>query len=312
MNCPTLAELAAGCQKPYHRTRGNWYARRVARPSAVLGTWLCIRLGVSAHFVTALAWLSGLAACMTLGCGWWLLGALLLQWWYFLDHVDGQVARWKRSESLDGVQFDYLMHHSLTLLVPVAIGWGAAAAVDDRLWNALGLAWGSGSLLLKLCDDSRYKALFQRLKRLHGEFRVVGGALGPTAVIDETKPWWRRFLRASRIALEMHVVINVLSLIGVISLCADGVARSLVCGLLVYGATAEPMIFLVQLVRGLQRESAEQEFKRWFRLPPGATVRVEQGDWFIEAAECDARLPLLLTAELPAPSVESRGSAAAR
>ena len=34
---------------------GNWLARRVARPTAVYGCWLAIRLGLTAHQVTLAA-----------------------------------------------------------------------------------------------------------------------------------------------------------------------------------------------------------------------------------------------------------------
>ncbi len=52
---PTIAELRARVQKDRHREIGNWLARRVARPTAVYGTWLAIRLGLTAHQVTAAA-----------------------------------------------------------------------------------------------------------------------------------------------------------------------------------------------------------------------------------------------------------------
>lgn len=288
MNGPTLAELRAGCQKPHFRTRGNWYARRIVRPSAVLGTWLFVRLGVSAHVTTACAWLCGLAACAALGCNQWLSGALLLQAWYFLDHVDGQLARWGRTESLDGVQLDYLMHHCLTLFVPVAIGWGVAEDAGERGWHLLGLAWGGGALLLKLWDDALYKSFFQRLKRLHGELHLVGGAGLPPGTAAVQERLWRRSLRAARTALEMHVLLNLLTLLGVARLWAGPATQPIAAGLLIAGAALAPTFFCTQLVRGLDREAAEQQFKRWFRLPPGMTLRVEHGQWYVEPMPRDA------------------------
>ncbi len=59
-NRPTLAELRARVQKGRHREIGNWLARRVARPSAIYGSWLAIRMGLSANQVT-----SGLVAVIT-------------------------------------------------------------------------------------------------------------------------------------------------------------------------------------------------------------------------------------------------------
>ena len=58
---PTLAQLRAVVQKQRHREIGNWLARRVARPSAVHGTWAAVRLGATAHQITSAALLVGLA-----------------------------------------------------------------------------------------------------------------------------------------------------------------------------------------------------------------------------------------------------------
>ena len=44
---PTLADLRATVQKQRHREIGNWLARRVARPTAVYGSWVAVRLGLS-------------------------------------------------------------------------------------------------------------------------------------------------------------------------------------------------------------------------------------------------------------------------
>ena len=101
-------------QKGRHREIGNWLARRWGRPSAIYGTWLAVRLGLSAHQVT----LAALAGEPGRGRGHrhrvapgFLLGVGLAHLGFWLDHVDGQVARWQGTASLDGVYHDYLMHH---------------------------------------------------------------------------------------------------------------------------------------------------------------------------------------------------------
>ena len=110
---PTLAELRACVQKDRHREIGNWLARHFARPTAVYGCWLAISLGLSAHQVTLAALLANLAAAVMIGTGdptFFVLGVILAHLAFWLDHVDGQVARWRGTASLDGVYFDYLMH----------------------------------------------------------------------------------------------------------------------------------------------------------------------------------------------------------
>ncbi|MBN2295071.1 MAG: hypothetical protein JXM70_21765, partial [Pirellulales bacterium] len=95
MGRPSLEELERICQKPDHRRLGNWMARRLSRPTALRVTWLIVPWGISANAATLLAWAVGMAsaAAFAMGSpGWWLLAAALLQLWYLLDHVDGQLA----------------------------------------------------------------------------------------------------------------------------------------------------------------------------------------------------------------------------
>jgi phosphatidylglycerophosphate synthase len=136
---PTLAELRLKVQKDRHREIGNWPARRVARPAAVYGTWLAVRLGLSAHHVTLLALASSLAAALAVMTGsraGFAAGAVLAHLAFWLDHVDGQVARWRGTASLDGVYFDYVMHHVANASMGFALGYGLAARDGKLLWAA--------------------------------------------------------------------------------------------------------------------------------------------------------------------------------
>ena len=76
------------------------------------------------------------------GIGWgtrgmFVAGVALAHLAFWLDHVDGQVARWRGTVSLDGVYLDYLMHHAANLALGFALGYGLASrlgrpAVGDR------------------------------------------------------------------------------------------------------------------------------------------------------------------------------------
>ena len=124
------------------------------------------------RFTNRLAMGLAIAAAVAFGRGGsvgWLVGAGLLQLWYLLDHVDGQVARYRDCESLDGVQLDYLMHHTVDLLIPCSLGYGLFQASNWRGWLLAGIIWGLGTLLLGLEHDTRSKAFIQRLKRVVGQ-----------------------------------------------------------------------------------------------------------------------------------------------
>ena len=264
----SLAELERRCQKPDHRRIGNWMARRVSRPLALRVTWVVLPSGLSAHGATCLAMLVAVAAAVAFGYGSlssWLLAAGLLQAWYLLDHVDGQLARFHGVASLDGVQLDYLMHHVVNLIVPWGIGFGLAGRPLSPLWIALGLAFSLGLLSIGLVNDTRYKAFIDRLKTVEGEFRVRGGAGGRPAPAPPVPRSPLRFAAyVARKACEIHVLMNVLTVLAVGEwLFADSnhlAARA-------YLAAMAPLSLLVALagiVRSVRRGSCEREFAAWF------------------------------------------------
>jgi hypothetical protein len=268
------------CQKPDHRVIGNWMARRVTRPLALKVTRLVAPLGVSAHAATFFAWGAGLAAAFAFAGGtplFWVVGATLLQLWYLLDHVDGQLARLRGTESLDGAALDYLMHHTLNLLVPIGIGWG----FGSRGSLLAGLSWGLGLFAIGLLHDVRYKAFIKRLKRLHGELRAIGGGGGrpaPPAPMPRRPKTLAGWL--ARKACETHVIMNVLTLLAIGEwLIGDATLVTGRAYLLIMAALA-PSLAAMLLCRSLRQGSAEQEFAAWFQAPDQCEV-VRADGWYI-------------------------------
>jgi hypothetical protein len=268
-HAPTLAELRARAQKARHREIGNWLARRVARPTAVYGTWLAVRLGLSANQVTAAAWLSSMAAAVAIGWGsraMFVVGVTLAHLAFWLDHVDGQVARWRGTACLDGTYLDYLMHHAASLATGFALGYGLAARSGDPRWSIAGLAIASGWLMLGLHNDCRYKAFFQRLKAATATYRVdagSGGRPGPPA------PWPRRGLAAltwpAYKTCEPHVVSIGLTGLAAVAIGAPALWLALWRGGVLAMAIMSPLLAIVRIARAVRCGAVEDEFSRWFR-----------------------------------------------
>jgi CDP-alcohol phosphatidyltransferase len=266
---PSLAELRGRVHKARHREIGSWLARRVGRPLAVYGTWVAVRLGASAHQVTLLALAASGASAVAIASGsraGFVVGVALAHAAFWLDHVDGQVARWRGTASLSGVYFDYLMHHAANVALGFALGYGLAERTGDLRWAAAGFAISSGWLGLGLHNDCRYKAFFQRLKRDTQTYRVDGGSggrPGPPA------PWPGRGLAAltwpAYKLCEPHAVLIELTLISVLALAAPvlwlGVWRCAVALM----AVLAPGLAIGRAARAVARFSVDQEFDRWFR-----------------------------------------------
>ncbi len=266
---PTLSELRATVQKRRHHEIGNWLARRIARPSAVYGTWIAIRLGVSAHQVTLAALTASLLGALAIGTGsrtGFILGVALAHLSFWLDHVDGQVARWRGTASLDGVYFDYVMHHVGNLALGFSLGFGLASRTLELGWTIAGFAIAAGWGLLSLHNDCRYKAFFQRLKSTDGAFIVAGGSGGRPA---PPASWPMRGVGRLSWPLykvcEPHVILIMLTALALMAFVSPSLWLN--CwhlGVFVMAMLA-PLLGAARIARSVTRGSTEAEFARWFR-----------------------------------------------
>lgn len=267
-------------------------ARRITRPMALPITWVIAPLGVSAHAMTFVAFATAVASTAAFACGttWsWLIGAGLLQAWYLLDHVDGQLARYTQRETLDGAALDYLMHHWVNVLLPLGLGWGLFRQSSSGWWMLAGVVAGFGLLTLGLRHDVRHKSFNKRLKRVRGELRVIGGGGKPSPQPRIPRSWKRLSLWAGRKACEVHVLMNLLTLGAIVSLTVGD--PQLVAGkvLLAMLAGLSSVLAFTDLARGLRAESAEQEFAAWYRPPDDQTLTLQDGWW--DVIDCDSTRP---------------------
>lgn len=289
MTRPDLEELARHAQKSDYRVIGNWMARRVTRPLALRITWIVLPWGISAHAATLFALLVGLAAAAAFAQGsitGWLVGALLLQAWYLLDHVDGQLARWHRTASLDGVQLDYLMHHVVHLSVPVGIGAGLFVGSLEPAWLLVGFTWGLGLLVVGLKNDAAYKAFFERLQRIHGALAVMGG--GGTHPLP-APPMPRVPLARARFFLrkscEIHVIMNSLTMIAIVGWLMNDRYLLLARAYVAVSCGVALVVACGSLARSLRSEAVEREFAAWFRVPEGETLVFDGRRWRVEPSQ---------------------------
>lgn len=250
------------------REIGNWLARRVGRPSAVYGTWLAVRVGLSANQVTSLALAASLACAASIATGtrWGFLagvGMAFLAYW--LDHVDGQVARWRGTSSLGGVYFDYLMHHAASMALGFALGFGLAVRTNELAWSAAGFLVATGWTFLGLHNDCRYKAFFQRLKREDGSFRVEGGAGDrPAPPAEWPRRGLGRFTWPVAKACEPHVVLMTLAALAVVAVSSPALWTVMVRGYVAAMAILAPALAIGRAGKAIVRDSPGMEFRRWF------------------------------------------------
>jgi hypothetical protein len=203
-------------------------------------------------------------------------GVALAYLGFWLDHVDGQVARWRKTASLDGVYFDYLMHHAWNLLLGFALGYGLATQSGQPRWAIAGFAIGAGCTLLSLHNDCRYKAFFQFLKRARGSFRVDGGSGERPAPPAQ---WPRRGHAALTWPLykacEYHVMLMVLLGLAILALASQPVWLAAWRGWVILMALLAPLLAIGRSARAILRGTVELDFARWFQ--PFESAAAKQG-----------------------------------
>ncbi|MCW4466204.1 CDP-alcohol phosphatidyltransferase family protein [Glutamicibacter sp. MNS18] len=149
---PTLDQLREICQPPEVRARRNaehWTAELYLRHISIYLTSILVRTRISANGVTGLMILSGwLMSLALLIPGIWgpLLAVFFSQLQLYFDCSDGEVARWRGTQSPKGIFIDMVGHHTTEALIPIALGYrvfmelSGDASTESQAWPTLFMA----------------------------------------------------------------------------------------------------------------------------------------------------------------------------
>lgn len=220
----SLRELNALCQKPHYRTVGNWMVRRIERPLALYLTWALLHTPVTANQVTAVSFLVALGAGFFLAQPWTgalLTGMGLLQFWYLLDHVDGQIARYRKTDSADGLFFDFMMHHLVNFIPLFCISLSLYSDSFDMGWVITGYVASVSLGLVAILNDAKAKAFYAYLLKGEGNFFVRREGASPTIQKSSSGPTKKIFSLFHKFC-EGHVVMNVWTGVAIYGFFAGG------------------------------------------------------------------------------------------
>lgn len=165
----SIKELREVCQK------GK--IERVRRISVYL-TKLLLYTPITANQVTLLMTSVGIAIgiLFSFGIYWYsIIGALLFPFYYILDHVDGEIARYRGTASLMGSYIDQLSHNVIYPFIFVGISFGVYANSHSIIVFIFGF---SASIFLPL----KWLVYFERVNLLYnvgGEARVIATSSKP-------------------------------------------------------------------------------------------------------------------------------------
>jgi len=175
-----LAELRTICQTTAKKDRSNVYMRRVSRFFSIFITRVLIPTAVTPDQVSFIMILTGVMAGFVFSFPSptaFLFGALILQLWYILDCVDGELARYrdyilrkivtvnKEDLPITGAYWDYLNHYIVHGVVPFSISIGLYHSKANLFYVILGFGASFFQLLLLAIHDTRARAYVAKIRK---------------------------------------------------------------------------------------------------------------------------------------------------
>lgn len=144
----------------------NFYSRIFYRKISVYLTSVLLKTGISADQVTLISIIIALVGCFLITFQSLIItifGLLAIHFWYLLDHVDGEIARYTKTSSLESKYLDVMSHYFVHPIIFFSFGVDAAFYVPDILLIPIlfaGLLAGVSSIVIDLSSALRLNLLF--------------------------------------------------------------------------------------------------------------------------------------------------------
>ncbi len=268
---PSLPKLNELCQKPNYKTVGNWMVRHIERPAALYVTWVLLHTPVTAHQVTVGCMLSAVWGGFLLAAGTaesFLAGSLVWQLWYLLDHVDGQIARYRGTSSNEGLFFDYLMHHVATFAFLFGAAWGLYEASGEVLALFWGYLAAVSVAMIGILNDCQSKTVFTALMKRPGTFRVNPDPLKAVGKMPPGLSLPRRIFSLVHKSCEGHVVMNLFTVFAFLYLSMESSDTEAVLNIfwviLIYLACASTLVWVSKACHTIAKGRITEELARAF------------------------------------------------
>jgi len=253
------------CQKPRYKEIGNWMVRNITREACVPTTYFLLKTPITANQVTLLAIVFGVGgSILFLAVGrlsfFWL--GLMLHLSYYLDHVDGQIARCKNQVSLSGMMLDFISHYIIYGVIAVSIGLRAYFETNNIIYLYYGIVASLSLISFNLLSDSKYRAFFVEIIK---HDRLIINKPRATAA-GGSRSFLARIFSIIHKSCEIHVIINTITVIAMLQIFGfNGILHFGWAELLaLYYGVASFTLALVKILFVVWTKKVDQEFKQTF------------------------------------------------
>jgi len=279
----SIEELKTICQTTAKKDISNIYMRYICRAISIHITRLLIPTSVTADQVSAAMIVVGVVASLFFLCVspfFFITGILLLQLWYVLDCVDGEVARYRNyhkdqqvtDDKMDlpitGAYWDYLNHYIVHGLVPFTVGFGVFRATGNSFWILVGFLASLGQTLLLAIHDTKSRLFLGKINRVAQSAFSITCKAQPAGEkkIAKVKQWsfGKWIFVIFHYTTTYPTVMNVLTVLGFISLFAVPLAARIT--FIIYYAVASLVVFLGLARNNLWHSALDREFDETYAV----------------------------------------------
>lgn len=281
----SLQELKTICQTTAKKDVSNVYMRYVCRSLSIFVTRALIPTPVTPNQVSFVMIVTGTLAALFFLCPDTLVffaGTLVLQFWYILDCVDGELARYRDYEKrgqvtrdktelpITGGYWDYLNHYIVHGLVPLGMSYGYYARTGSSFWLFAGYIASISQTLLLAVHDTKSRAFIGKLTRIGGSHWIgirqsKPSEAGPKIHKRHSLPKW--IFMILHYSCTFPTVMNVITLGGLFSvLGVFGPKTDLRGFLTLYYAGASLLVFLGLAAKNLRHQGVDHDFDDLFEF----------------------------------------------
>ena len=274
----TISELRKICQTTAKKDRSNVYMRYVCRSVSIYLTRMLLSTKISANQVSFAMIVTGiLSTCFFLFSSTvlFLIGAILMQMWYLLDNMDGEVARYrqyqvtktiitdKSDSALSGAYYDSINHYIMNLLVPSTIGFGLFKKINVELYLLIGIAASLGQVLLLAMHDARHRVILTYLRKYDRVEMIKSGTVQGEPKKKRRSIWHLVFM-VCHYTMTYPTVMNLVLVAAILDLAWPVVNwRSL---LLTYLALSSALVASTIVGRNIVRRIIDKEVQTQYRV----------------------------------------------
>ena len=258
--------------------KGNYeglpiYPRYVTHKISIRIVKLFLHSSITPNQITLLSLVVGIISSIMFAVAipvYFLIGALLLELYYVIDAVDGQLARYKKLSSMTGGYFDYVSNYIVHPCVFFCIGLGLVRHSGDILPIVFAFSASVSVSLISVFSECKYNVFVSAIK-MASSVKVKKITADGNGKSERKLTIPRYLFSALHKICTYPTIMNIIVLVSILNLFFPEMKIatfefSLPCILVIFYGLSCPLVFFAKLTFAIKTRCMEKEFSEMFEL----------------------------------------------